>query len=226
MNCETITLTWATQQLLLKNATKNLTKDETDAYKKLVQDYQESLLINGYKEKLIKQQLDTVITQNELLSYYHTHKNNFPLKEPLLQIKSIDFNADDTDKKEIIKLFQSSKEADLDSLETKIIRFKKYQLRDSLWVTLPQFYKENPKFNTESTSKLLKISKMIKKEDSLRVYLVAVNKVLQKNDIAPLRYINSKIRQIILHKRKLELIRNIEKTLLNDAVQNKHFKEF
>jgi len=83
-----------------------------------------------------------------------------------------------------------------------------------------------PKFKEESREYLLKKSKYIQKEDSLGLYLVAVKDVLKRNDIAPKNYITPTIRQMILHKRKLELIRDIEKTLLNDAIQNKNFKEY
>ena len=83
-----------------------------------------------------------------------------------------------------------------------------------------------PPFQAEPREKLLKISKFIQKEDSLGIYLVAVKNVLKRNDVAPLSYITPQIKQLILHKRKLELIREIEKTLINDAIQNKHFKEY
>ena len=83
-----------------------------------------------------------------------------------------------------------------------------------------------PPFAKESKENLLKISKFIQKEDSLGVYLVAVKNILQKNETAPLSEVTNRIKQIILHKRKLELIREIEKTLINDAIQNKNFKEY
>ena len=50
--------------------------------------------------------------------------------------------------------------------------------------------------------------------------------MLPKNATAPLTFVSPRIKQIILHKRKLELIREIEKTLINDAIQNKNFKEY
>ena len=71
---------------------------------------------------------------------------------------------------------------------------------------------------------LLKKTKFLQKEDSLGVYLVAVNEVLRRNDIAPQSYIEPTIKQMILHQRKLQLIRDIEKIILKDAIQNKSFQ--
>ncbi|MBS9774408.1 MAG: hypothetical protein KGV59_04540 [Tenacibaculum sp.] len=217
---------WAKQQLFLKKAEENITEVNSNEIKNLVKNYRESLFINGYKERLIKQQLDTVISNTEIDSFYHANKDNFKLKENLLQLKYIYFGNNFLDKKEVIKKFKSSKEEDLEYLEDLTINYKDYHLRDSTWLTLNEVLQKLPPFKAEPKQKLLKLSKFIQKEDSLGVYLVAVQGVLKQNDIAPLSYIRNNIKQLILHKRKLELIRNIEKTLINDAIKNKTFKEY
>ena len=61
---------WAVKQLLLKKATENSTQKEAEEIKRLVLNYKESLLLNSYKEKLIKQQLDTVISSQEIVDFY------------------------------------------------------------------------------------------------------------------------------------------------------------
>ena len=77
-----------------------------------------------------------------------------------------------------------------------------------------------------SKEKMLKKTKFIQKQDSLGLYLVAVKDVLLRNNIAPLSYIKPTIKQMILHKRKIELIRDIEKIIVKDATQNKNFKTY
>ena len=42
--------------------------------------------------------------------------------------------------------------------------------------------------------------------------------------IAPLSYIEPTIKEMILHKRKIELIREIEKLIVKDATKNNNFK--
>ncbi|WP_347174436.1 hypothetical protein [Polaribacter uvawellassae] len=217
---------WAVQELLKQKAEENLTLQENTTYSKLVQDYKESLLINGYKERLIQQQLDTVISEDEIADYYNVNKANFRLNEELIKIKYLHFGNDLLDKKEIIKHFKSDKEEDLIALENQELNFKAINLNDSTWIKLADVLLKIPKFKEEPREYLLKKSKYVQKEDSLGLYLVAVKDVLKRNDIAPINYITPTIKQLILHKRKLELIRDIEKTLLNDAIQNKNFKEY
>ena len=75
-----------------------------------------------------------------------------------------------------------------------------------------------------SKEKLLKKTKFIQKQDSIGLYLVTVKDVLKRNSIAPLSYVSPTIEQMILHNRKIQLIRKIEKTIIKDAIQNNNFK--
>ena len=211
---------WAIKKLLLKNAEKNNSLEALENIKKLVQDYRESLLINNYKEELIKQQLDTIISQDEVESYYDFNKENFKLNEVLLKLKYLHFDDNIKDKKEIIKLFKLDDIEAAEQLEQMQLSFKKYQLNDSVWVQLDKILLKLP----VSKENLLKKTKFIQKQDSLGLYLVAVKDILNRNDIAPLSYIEPTIKEMILHKRKIELIREIEKIIVKDATEKNNFK--
>ena len=217
---------WAIQQLLIKKADENLTRSESETYTALVQDYKNSLLINGYKEKLIKQRLDTLFSEDEVAKYYELQRANFRLNEELIKIKYLHFGNDVLERERIIDLFKSDRFSDLLQLEKQVLNFKAIHLNDSTWIKVDDVRIKFPKITRLLQENLLKKTKFIQKEDSLGLYLVSVKDVLQKNDIAPLHYISPTIKQLILHKRKLELIREIEKTLLKDAIQNKNFKEY
>jgi len=211
---------WAINKLLLKGAANNNTLASLKNINKLVQDYKESLLINNYKEELIKQQLDTVISNSEVEQYYLVNNENFKLNEVLVKSKYLYFNHTINDQKEIIKLFKSDKINDAEELERQQLSFKIYQLNDSIWTELDKVLLKLP-FSKEN---LLKKSKFIQKQDSLGLYLMAIKDVLNRNDIAPLSYIKSTIKEMILHKRKIELIREIEKIIVKDATKNNNFK--
>ncbi len=211
---------WAIKKLLLKNATNNSSIDDINEIDKLVLDYKESLLINKYKEQLIKERLDTIISDEEISEYYLLNNNNFKLNEELVKVKYLHFDKNIINKKEIINLFKSDEIEDLEELEKQQLSFKFHQFNDSIWTPLDNILLKLP-FSKE---KLLKKTKFIEKQDSIGLYLVAIKDVLNRNSIAPLSYIKPTIKQMILHKRKIELIREIEKTLVKDATQNNNFK--
>ena len=198
---------WATKELLTRKAEENSSQNDNSEINTLVRDYRQALLINRYKERLIKQQLDTLISEEEISSYYEENSRNFRLNEELVKTRFLHFSEDLIDKKEVIKLFKKGRLEDLEELEMRQLSFKSVMLNDSSWTSLENVMLKTP----FSRDILLKKTKFTQKEDSLGVYLVAINDVLQRNDIAPLNYIKPTIKQMILHQRKLQLIRDIEK---------------
>jgi hypothetical protein len=211
---------WAIQQLLLLKAEENTTKNDNSEVDKLVSEYRQALLINGYKERLIKQQLDTLIEQKEIADYYKLNSKNFRLNEELIKTRYLHFSNDLLDKKEVVRLFKDGAIEDLEALELRQLTFKMMMLNDSVWTSLENVMLKMP----FSRNNLLKKTKLFQKEDSLGLYLVTIKDVLLRNQIAPLSYIKPTIKQMILHQRKLQLIRDLEKIILKDAIQNKSYK--
>jgi hypothetical protein len=75
-----------------------------------------------------------------------------------------------------------------------------------------------------SREELLNKTKYLEKQDSIGLYLISIKDVLSTNEIAPLSYIKPQIKQMILHRRKIQLIKDIEKILIQDATKNNNFK--
>lgn len=211
---------WAVKKLLLEKAKENSSLETVNQINDLVRDYKESLLINNFKEQLVKQKLDTIISEEELEAYYFLNKENFKLNEELVKIKYLNVDNNINNKREILSLFRSNKIDDLEELQKQELSFKFHQFNDSTWMQLDNVLLKLP-FSKE---KLLKKTKFIQKQDSIGLYLVAVKDVLPRNSIAPISYIKGTIKQMILHKRKIELIRDIEKIIVKDATQKNNFK--
>lgn len=211
---------WAIKQLLLHKAENNNSLEVINEINHLVNDYRESLFINNYKEMLIKQQLDTVISDVEIEDFYLKSKDNFRLNEELVKIKYLHFDNKVVSKKEFLKLFKSEEIEDLEALEKQQLSFKYFQFNDSIWTQLDKVLLKLP-FSKEN---LLKKTKLLQKQDSIGLYLATIKDVLPRNSIAPISYITSTIKQMILHKRKIELLRDIEKIIVKDATQNNNFK--
>lgn len=213
---------WAIKRLLLAKAKNNSSQETVNQIDGLVQDYKESLLINNYKEKLVKQKLDTVVSDEEIREYYLLNKENFKLNEELVKIRYLHIDNNLIDEGEILSLFRSNDINDLEELEKQELSFKFHQFNDSIWTQLDKVLLKLP----FSKDKLLKKTKFIQKQDSIGLYLTTIKDVLVRNDIAPLSYIRPTIKQMILHKRKIELIREIEKIIVKDATKNNNFKVY
>ncbi|MDZ7613888.1 MAG: peptidyl-prolyl cis-trans isomerase [Flavobacteriaceae bacterium] len=189
----------------------------------LVENYRRELLIEKYKEALINKFLDTVVTKVDVDQYYQLNKDVYKLNEELVQIRFIHFNETMKDGKELIKLFKSKNLKDINALNDKRLEFNSFNLNDSIWVSYKAVQEKLP-FLPEGNN--LKKVDFLQKDDSLGVYLVAINKVLNINEIAPKSYVESTIKKMILHKRKLDLFVEIEKSLLSDAVEDNNFEVY
>lgn len=211
---------WAIKRLLLSKAKNNSSLETVTQIEGLVQDYKESLLINNYKDQLVKQKLDTVVSDQEIGEYYLLNKENFKLNEELVKIRYLHIDNNLIDEGEILSLFKSNDINDLEELEKQELSFKFHQFNDSIWTQLDKVLLKLP----FSKDKLLKKTKFIQKQDSIGLYLATIKDVLPRNSIAPISYITSTIKQMILHKRKIELLRDIEKIIVKDATQNNNFK--
>ncbi|OGS72294.1 MAG: hypothetical protein A3F91_06510 [Flavobacteria bacterium RIFCSPLOWO2_12_FULL_35_11] len=214
---------WIKQQLLLSKAQLNL-ENKNAAFEDLVKKYREDLFINSYKEAVVKQYLDTIITEDDIDEFYLNNNELFKLNEELIKLKYIKIGKEASNKNELIRLFKSTKKSDFENLKKKVILLQSHHLNDSIWIKYSDLTNEIPILKTEDKQQLLKKENFIQKEDSLSLYLVAIKKVLQSNETAPKSYITPTVKQMILHQRKLLLLRNIEETLINDATKKQQFE--
>jgi len=212
--------TWAMEQLLLQKAKINI-GDENEEISTLIEKYKRELLIDKYKQAVVQQDLDTVFSKEDIDEYYQNNKAIFRLNENLVQLRYIYFDKEINDEEDIRRLFRSNKEEDINELAERELEFNSFNFNDSIWISQSDVIKRLPFLKSESK---LKKDKFMQKEDSLGVYLLTINNVLYRNDLAPKSYVVPTIKRMILHKRKLELAKKIEQTLVSDAIENKQFE--
>ncbi len=215
--------TWATSQLLLDGAMRNVGKPVQENFEKLVANYRSDLYTRYYSDVLINSNLDSLVSDNEALQFYEQNKTNFKLNEPLVQFRFV-LVADDYEVKEIENYLKGSKKEDIAALDSLRFQFKNFFLNDSIWVKSSAVIQQVNAITSDNAGSVLKKSNFIQLRDSLGLYLIAVKKTLDRNEMAPLQYVRPTINQIIINKRKLALIRKLEKEIKDDAIKNKEFE--
>lgn len=215
---------WATQQLFLDGALVNLNEETQENFNTLAEQYKNDLYIKAYIEGLVKKNLDTSLTKGSAVAYYEKNKEAFKLNEELIKIRYVHVNKDIINFKDIEKKFKRFNLQDKKELDSMSIQFNSFSLNDSIWVKANQVLERIPILNSENKNELLKKSNFLQLKDSIGVYLMQINDVLLRNDTAPLEYVMPTIKQIVINKRKLELIKELEKDITKDAVKNKKFE--
>ncbi|MGK0252207.1 MAG: hypothetical protein ACI81G_001647, partial [Gammaproteobacteria bacterium] len=217
---------WATRELLFQGAMLNISEEDQEAYNGLIRSYREDLYMKAYKDALIAKELDSTITNAEANEFYEAQKQNFNLNEPLLQLRYIHVPSDYNSLEMLREHFISFKEEDKYVLDSLSLQFKGFFLNDSTWVKRSQVEEQIPMINASNADKLLKKTNFLQLRDSLGLYLVAVKGTLSRNETAPLEYVRPTIDQIILNKRKLALVKRLEKEIKEDAIKDKKFEVY
>jgi len=217
---------WATQKLLINGAQINLSEEKQIEFNGLVKQYKNDLFIKAYLEALVKRSIDTVVLNDEALEVYNRNIETFKLNEELLKFRYINVSDNSINLKDIEERFKRFDKEDKVILDSIAIQFKSYSLNDSIWIRLDQAIAKIPVINSNNKKELLKKSNFVQLKDSLGLYLMQINEVLHRNDIAPIEYVIPTIKQIVINKRKLEFIKQLEKDITKDAIKNKQFEIF
>ena len=215
---------WARQLLLMDGALVNLSEEKQNEFSKLVEQYRSDLYTKAYLEALVNKNIDTVVNPNEAEVFYEANKESFKLNDDLLQFRYISLPLNPINLDTIKNRFQRFKNKDKRYLDSISVQFKAYSLNDSLWVKFSQVAEKVPVVSFENKDQLLKKTNFLQLKDSLNLYLMQVNDVRLQNDYAPLDYVKPSIRQIVINKRKLELIKQLENDITKDAIENNKFQ--
>jgi hypothetical protein len=215
---------WAVKQLLFSKAQINLTEEQIANFERLVANYRIDLFTRAYKEALVLRGEDTTITNAELKQFYDEEKENFILKEKLVQLRFVELPKQFLNKEEVIERLKRFDQEDIVFLDSIGVQFKKLNFNDSLWIPLVRVLQEIPPLAKEEEDRTIKKSQFFELEDSLGVYLGKIGDVRNINEIAPLSYIEPTIRQVLLNRRKLDFMRRLETEILDEAVKQNEFQ--
>lgn len=215
---------WATEQLLQDGARINLEAKQQSEFEILVQQYKSDLYISAYLEALVKQNLDTTITNQELEEVYNQNKELFVLKEDLIKLRYINHDKNLPNSNEIKRRFRRYNAEDRTVLDTISLQFNSFFLNDSVWIKSSQVISKIKPLKKGFNKVLLKKINFIQLKDSLGLYLMEVKDLLEIGSQAPMAYALPTLKQIIINKRKLKLVNQLKSEIVDDAIKNKKFE--
>jgi len=213
---------WIREQVILNEAELTLADDQKN-FDQLIENYRKSLLTYTYEQEWVKQKLDTNVTQDEIETYYNENIQNFQLRDYILKVKfcAISIDTDTRQLKNLRKLFYSTKEEDI----TPWIAFcvnngASYFFDEDKWLLWDDFVKQIPvkAFDREA---FLKQTKEVEFELDNNLYLIRILDYQLSGSQSPLSFEKENIRNMILNRRKLDLLVRMREDLYNKALAGK-----
>ena len=217
---------WAEQLLYLKKAEINLSSTEKKRLDELVMAYRNDLYVKTYKDKAIQSLLDSVVTPVEIQNYFEQNKSNFRTNKDLLRGRYVRVRNENYNLRTIRRSIRRFNDADKAFLDSIALQFTTYSMNDSIWVQASQFFNRLPSINERRYKNFLKNDTFFELQDSLEVYLVVVEEVVLRNDLAPLEYVTPTLKQILINKRKLELMRQLDKEIIEEGLRQNTYETY
>lgn len=214
---------WISQKLILFKAQRNLVKEDM-LFEKQLEDYRNSLIIYSYETKLISQRLDTIVTDTDIETYYNDNIGNFQLKDNIVKVYYARFNSKIEEINKVRGFFNSNIPEYRDSIEVYIENLANlFYLDDETWILFDDVLKYVP-INTYNQESYLKNHRRIEITDDENVYFVNFADFKIKDGVSPLSFEKENIRQIIINKRKLDIISKMRDEVFQSALENNEFE--
>lgn len=215
---------WASQKLLIEAAERNLSDKKKNEYNALIKQYKVDLYTRAYIEEVVKNTVDTVVSEEELKKYYDQNKENFKTNGSLVRLRFINLSKDNPRFETIRSKFFDYSKKDKKFWSTYALQFKNFALNDSVWVDMAQVYEKLPVINPDNRDEYIRPGKKVQIQDKDNTYLIKITNVIDRNQISPFEYIKPTLKEVLLNKRKLELIKKFEKDITNDAIKNNDYE--
>lgn len=215
--------TWIKNQLILRKAEMNLTPEELDIQEQ-IDNYRSSLLIYKYEEQMVKQKIDTTFTEEELKKYYDENTPNFVLEESLIKALYLKIPKTAPDIENVKTWYKSNNKEDIKKLDSYCYNYAtKYDYFENQWVSFSLIKRELPKSISDETE-YLKQNSFIEQEDDGFYYLIYIKDKNLAGSLAPYAFVKGKIKDILLNKRKVKFLSDLETNIFNDAQDHNTFE--
>ena len=208
---------WAIKYLMLNRADRELSKQEKDVEKEL-EEYKNSLLAFRYQKKYVESRLDTLITQEEKIEYYNNNSHNIKLNNSIAICRIIKVTNSSPNLQIIRSLYKSNSEEDKFRIEEIChSSAEKYIDFNNEWVDFAVIARELP-LSVLDLEKELESKNWLEINDSGYYYFIYLYQKRASGETPPFEYYKSRIRETVLSKRKQNLLRELEKNLIDEAL--------
>lgn len=215
---------WIRKQLLIDEAKSKIEFDEADIERKILA-YRYSLIAYQYRAYYINQHFNNEVSDEEILKYYESYQDNFPLKQNIIRGKFLKVPVNAPKLNRVKRLIQSKKDRDILQLQEYCFEYaSNFTLVDTVWINYDDLVRGSPFAETPNTVQFLRNRKYAEATDLSFKYFLKISEYKKTDDISPLEVVKDQIVDIIINKRKIALADNLEKEVYNEAEKQNSFE--
>lgn len=213
---------WVQQMVVLEKARKNVKND----FSKELTDYKNNLITYEYERLIIEQLLDTNVSPKEVEEYFAAHQSNFTLKNSIVRAIYVKMPKNAPSGQKIRPIFRKPAlgDEDLDQIQKfASVDAAAIHLNQETWINFYDLQSVVP-IETYNESVFLRSTKNLEVSDAEYVYFLRILDYKVQDEISPLEHEYDNIRTIILNHRKIDIIKNMQRSLLEKAAAAKEIE--
>lgn len=216
---------WVQRELLLLKAEENLKGNEKDVSQEL-EEYRNSLIVFRYKNELIRQKMDTIVKDTDIKKYYNEHSESFILNRNIVKAIYIKVSRQVSSPEDLKQLCSSNDPEKQVRLNEYCMSYAKaYDRFNDQWVAADQVMKYTPAAIPDQ-QRFWEKNRFIESTDMDFYYLVCIRDYRLAGQSSPIEFVQGDIQNIILSKQKLDFLKQIEKDVYKEGLDNNKVKLF
>jgi hypothetical protein len=215
---------WVRKQLMIKEAAKTMAFDEAEINRKLL-DYKYALMVYEFEKAYLEENLDKEVSISDIEAYYEENSKNFSLKEIIVRINFLKMERNNNQNRNLERLLRLPEGQQKDAVNNIALqRAINYFLEDSTWVRIEDIVNNTPLATNTNLVGLLRNEKLIMVEDERYKYYFRILDYKLQDQIPPLDFVKDEIIKILLNKKRVQLVEELQRQIYNRALENNEFK--
>jgi len=210
---------WVKEQVVLEKAAFNLTEDD-DRFQSKLDAYLNDLMIFEYEQQLVKQTLDTAVSEEQMRAFYEENSKNFILKDHVVRARILMVPEGVEGVERAIRKFRDYSENDsLDIQKFVADNSLFFQDRPSEWIFVKDLLEQVP-INFDYFETHVKLKNFFDKEQGGMRYLLYVTEYVVQDSESPFELERNRIKSIIINTRKQSLLEEMRDRLFQKALDS------
>lgn len=215
---------WVKKQLLIGEAKRNLDFDEVEIERKVL-DYRYALMMHEFEKIYVNNRINTEVSEEEISRYYRENIENFELDQNIARGLFVQIPREAPKIARFRYLLRSDRADDMEELKSYCYRFaNRAHLEDSVWMYFSDIALTIPMGSVQDEKAFFRTNKYYETSDDQYYYFMKISDFRLQGETSPLEFVADEIRKIIIHKRKVAIVKELEETIYDNAVKNEDFE--
>lgn len=216
---------WINQQVLLYHAMQHLPAEALD-FEQQVRDYHNALIVHSFESVMVKEEMDTVVTPNQIVSYFEANEKNFTLKDHIVHATYIKLPLETPDVNQARSLYRRTDDESLRQLEEYCLQHAAtYFIGRDTWMLFNDILRDMP-LQTGNPANYLRNNRYAEITDDYYRYFLYIHDHRLMGDIPPMEFEQDNIRVLILNQRKKQFIQQKRLELYNQALNANRIEKY